>query len=143
MRIFLWICAMFVCHVSFSQDPDNRATLLPQIVDEPPRAPGCATVETALVLTCTQNSLDSFVRGKFNTALFRGINLNEKRIRTYSVFTITETGAIESISVRTSHPVLTKEMERVLALLPRFLPAKHEGIPVAVQYVLPIIFTLG
>jgi protein TonB len=92
---------------------------------------------------CTQEQLDQFAKYHFNTALFRGINLNERRIRIYSMFTVTETGAIENISVRAPHPVLAREMERVLALLPRLRPAREAGEAVSATYTFPIIFTLG
>ena len=111
--------------------------------DTPPVYIDCVTASKEDTTLCTVSAIETFAKKKFNTGLFKHLNLNEKRVRVYAQFTITKNGAISSILVRTAHPQLEKETKRVLSLLPRFVPGKHQGNVVETRYNLPLIFTLG
>ncbi|QIE60227.1 hypothetical protein G5B37_11845 [Rasiella rasia] len=128
----------------------NSFSLLAQLeivpfsqMDNPPAFQGCVSDTKEISTACTQEAIDAFARNKFNTGLFKGLNLNEKRVRLYAQFTIDTAGSIKDIVVRTAHPQLEKEIKRVLKLAPRFRPGTHEGKPSAAKYTLPLVFTLG
>lgn len=61
-------------------------------------------------------------------------------IRTYTRFTINESGKIDDIQIISQHALFEKEIRRVLALLPDFKPAEHQGARVSITYVLPVMF---
>lgn len=111
--------------------------------DTPPVYKDCSSASDEESTQCTISAIENFAKKKFNTGLFKHLNLNEKRVRVYAQFTITKNGAISSISARTAHPQLEKETKRVLSLVPRFIPGKHEGNVVETLYTLPLVFTLG
>ena len=92
---------------------------------------------------CTQQGIEHFAKEKFNTGLFKGLNLNEKRIRIYAQFTISKSGTVKNIRVRTPYPKLENETLRVLRLLPPFKPGKNNGATVETSYSLPLVFVLG
>lgn len=112
-------------------------------VDTPPRYRDCSASNTQQETLCTQKSVESFAKQKFNTGLFKSLNLNEKRIRVYAQFIIDQNGLIKDIKVRTPHPQLQKETKRVLELLPSFVPGKHDNHSVETKYTLPLVFILG
>lgn len=60
--------------------------------------------------------------------------------RVSTQFKIDSLGIINDIRVRAPHKWLEKEAIRILSLLPKFIPAKHNGKPVEMVYSLPIIF---
>jgi Gram-negative bacterial TonB protein C-terminal len=112
-------------------------------IENPPLYSSCVGGSLKEKKVCTQLAIETFAKEKFNTGLFKNLNLNEKRIRVYAQFTIDVTGKATKIKVRTAHPQLEKETKRVLHLLPRLLPGKKDEKPVATQYNLPLIFILG
>mgnify|MGYP003108854374 FL=1 len=111
--------------------------------DIPPRYRDCSASSLEQETLCTQKSVEAFAKQKFNTGLFKNLNLNEKRIRVYAQFIIDQNGGIKDIKVRTPHPQLQKETKRVLELLPSFIPGKHDNQPVNTTYTLPLVFILG
>ena len=67
-----------------------------------------------------------------------GLNVGDHDIRT--VVHIDETGKMSTLRVTAPHPVLEKEMERVIAALPTLTPATKGGKPVGVTFMLPLNF---
>lgn len=59
-------------------------------------------------------------------------------------FTITKEGQLKDIVVTKSvDPLLDREAIRVLSLMPKWIPAKHNGERVDSKYQLPIVFSLS
>lgn len=112
-------------------------------VDTPPRHRDCSVSNIPQETLCTQKTVEAFAKQKFNTGLFKNLNLNEKRIRVYAQFIIDQNGLIKDIKVRTPHRELQKETKRVLELLPSFIPGKHDNHSVETKYTLPLVFVLG
>lgn len=112
-------------------------------LDTPPIFKDCHSVQESDAVQCTVDAIETFTKKKFNTGLFKNLNLNEKRIRVYAQFIITKHGEITSIAVRTAYPRLEQETKRVLLLAPRFTPGKQGDTLVDTLYVLPLVFTLG
>ena len=59
-----------------------------------------------------------------------------------TMFKISKTGDITNIRARAKHPELEKEAIRVIKLLPKMTPGKHNGETVIVPYSVPIIYEL-
>ncbi|TCK65036.1 TonB-like protein [Winogradskyella wandonensis] len=55
-------------------------------------------------------------------------------------FEIDSLGNIVNIQIRAPHTAFEKETKRVIELLPKFIPAKHNGKTVSTLYNLPITF---
>lgn len=66
-----------------------------------------------------------------------------KQGRVACTFTVVEDGSITNIKVAQSiDPALDKEAVRVIKAMPRWNPAKENGVPVKINYFLPITFSL-
>jgi protein TonB len=58
-------------------------------------------------------------------------------------FVVGKDGAVDRVSVKVgTHPLLDKEAIRVVKTLPKWIPAKVNGKPVACWYTIPIAFTI-
>jgi len=100
-----------------------------QVVEQMPQFPGG---ETALMSSISQNltypkiAQENGIQGK---VILR--------------FKVEADGSISNISVvRSLDPACDKEAIRLIKLLPKFIPAKQNGVNVAVWYTLPIAFKL-
>lgn len=137
-----WIASLlFVC-IGVTNIAQEKVLSFSQ-VDTPPRYKDCNISTTPQEVLCTQQAVDAFAKQKFNTGLFKNLNLNEKRIRVYAQFIIDQNGGIQDIKIRTPHPQLQKETKRVLELLPNFIPGRHDNHSVEIKYTLPLVFVLG
>ena len=59
-------------------------------------------------------------------------------------FAVNKDGAISDVeTIQSPHPLLSKEAERVVKIMPKWVPAMFDGKPVRSSYNLPITFTLG
>lgn len=68
---------------------------------------------------------------------------NKTEGRVVCRFTITKEGVVKDIVVTTSvDPLLDKEAVRVLSLMPKWIPARHNGERVDSKYSLPVTFRL-
>lgn len=58
-------------------------------------------------------------------------------------FVVNKDGSIVDVkAVRSPDPYLTKEAERVVAMMPRWKPGRQRSKPVRVKFVLPVLFRL-
>ena len=58
-------------------------------------------------------------------------------------FTITRDGNVKDVVVTKSvDPLLDKEAVRVISLMPKWIPGKHNGARVDAKYTLPVTFRL-
>ena len=63
--------------------------------------------------------------------------------KVYVSFKVTETGKIDSVRLlRGFYDSCDMEALRVIRAMPDWIPAKHNGKPISVQFNLPIIFTM-
>lgn len=137
-----WIVSLlFFCTVATGIAQEHAIAF--SQADTPPRYRDCSTTSKKQEVLCTQKAVEAFAKQKFNTGLFKNLNLNEKRIRVYAQFIIDQNGAIKDIKIRTPHPQLQKETKRVLELLPNFIPGRHDNNLVDTKYSLPLVFVLG
>ncbi|MBD0831393.1 energy transducer TonB [Aestuariibaculum sediminum] len=112
------------------------------VVEQTPIFPDCEKGTRSQQKNCTSTAISKFVRENFNISLASAYGLSGRQ-RINAIFKINEEGAVSDIRIRAPHPVLKREAERVLSLLPKMIPGKQRGIPVVVPYSLPIIFDVG
>lgn len=79
---------------------------------------------------------------KFNKDVGRKYGLTGTN-RVFVSFTITADGRINNIKSRAPHPKLEEEAERIIKLLPDFIPAYYNGHPISTMFSLPITFTMS
>jgi hypothetical protein len=85
--------------------------------------------------------MSEFTLENFNMDVAHNIGLiGQQRIQ--AQFKVDTIGNIIDIEVRAPHPLLQKELIRLMNLLPKFIPAKNEGQAVEIVYNLPIIFDI-
>ena len=89
---------------------------------------------------CVSKFIQMHVARKFDTELPRQLGLSPGRKRIFVQFKIDHTGKVVNIQTRAEHPDLEKEAERVVAMLPEFIPGEQDGEKVSVLYSLPIVF---
>lgn len=114
----------------------NTSTLLFSLVDEVPLFPECLST---LDKNCFVNTFEKYFSKNFDTERISEDNLNK---RVFIQFTINTHGHVSSIHIKGSENNinLSKEIKRTLNKLPNFKPGKHQGIPVAVKFSLPLNF---
>ncbi len=88
---------------------------------------------------CTTNAIINYTNKSFNTELENALGLDGTN-KVYVSFIITSDGEIEAIRTRSVNPKLDEEAERVINLLPKFIPGRNEAKEVNVAHSLPIVF---
>lgn len=101
--------------------------------------PGCSGDNDTLK-DCMDTSIKDFFLKKFNFSLATDLGLEPGAQRIFASFTINIDGSIEDVKIRAPHPVLEKEMKRVVELLPKIEPATKQGAPIPSTYTVPISF---
>ncbi|WP_139958915.1 energy transducer TonB [Flavicella sediminum] len=110
------------------------------IIEDIPVFPGCEKGTKDEKKACFMKEISKFINRKFNANLASDLGLSAGKKRIFVMFKIDKTGGITEIRARAPHPRLQKEAERVVKMLPKMIPGKQRGRPVAVRYSLPISF---
>jgi len=111
------------------------------VIESVPVFPGCENVKKSDRRKCFQEKINAHVKEEFKypqLALDMGI-----KGRVFVVFLIEKNGQIKKIKTRGPHKILEKEAQRIVSLLPKMTPGKQRGEPVAVNFALPINFTMA
>ena len=125
-----------------SQYGPNRTTLI---------AAAAPTVSKSSKVYEVVEEMPSFPGGKpaiaayiAKTVKYPGPCLDNKiQGRVVCRFTVTKEGTVKDIVVTKSvDPLLDKEAIRVISLMPRWIPGKHNGARVDAKYTLPVTFRL-
>ena len=135
------------------QERENRGWFISQY------GPNRTTLTAAAAPTVSKSSkvyevveeMPSFPGGKpaiaayiAKTVKYPGPCLDNKiQGRVVCRFTVTKEGTVKDIVVTKSvDPLLDKEAIRVISLMPRWIPGKHNGARVDAKYTLPVTFRL-
>lgn len=108
-------------------------------IEEVPIFPGCEGTEEEL-RQCLQDSITKHVNKNFNSKLASSLSLSPGVKRIFVMFKINDEGNITDVKARAPHMALQEEAVRVVNLLPKMIPGKHESVNVGVKYSLPIAF---
>ena len=114
---------------------ENRDYLFTQ-VDEPPIFEVCK--DNINKRKCFQDQLEQHVKTHFNP---NNIDAEKSKVyKVYVAFRIDETGEVEVLFSRSKNETHKKEAERIINLLPKFIPAQKRGKNVKTYYIHSIIF---
>lgn len=132
---------------------EGEIEVMGDIINEEEIVFGIITVETPPEFPNTPNQLNKkekqdyfskrvskFVHENFNIPQ-GNMSLKGKQ-RIIAQFKIDSLGIAKDIRIRAPYKWLEKETIRTLSLLPKFIPATHNGKPVEMVYTLPIIFQI-
>ena len=111
-------------------------------VDKIPVHKNCENLEKEAPKKCTSQEVAKFVNQNFNMKLAESIGLKGVQ-RILGKFKIDKKGYVTSVVTRSSNSDLSAEAERVMNLIPRFIPGEHKGKKVTVSYALPIKFEIN
>ncbi|TBN15724.1 hypothetical protein EYD46_11415 [Hyunsoonleella pacifica] len=108
--------------------------------EEIPVFPGCDNVlGFKNQRKCLSDKMNKHVTENFNTEIAEKIGLKGKQ-RVVAIFKIDKEGNITGKKSKAPHPLLEKEVIRVISLLPKMKSGYRMGKPVVVPYSLPIVF---
>lgn len=124
------------------QETKETETLAITSVDKVPQFEGCEAATNEEALACFNEKMMQHIKENFTYPE----EAAEKNItgRIAVQFVIDTDGSI--INIETKGPenamLLEAEAKRIVALLPKFKPAMHNGKPVKIKYGLPLTFKL-
>lgn len=107
------------------------------LIEDVPVFPGCKGNNAALK-KCFSDKVTEFFGKSFDPGLTQELGLSPGKKKIYVVFKINNKGKIASINARAPHPLLEKEVIRIIGSLPEMKPGRQRGMPVTVTYSLPI-----
>lgn len=113
------------------------------IAEVMPSWKGCETIENeSQRSSCTYERIMNYLTGEIKYP--ESAKEKEVQGKVYVKFIIDETGKIVNPTIlRGVSPELDVEAIRVVSGMPEWNPGMNKNIPVAVQYLLPIYFTLN
>lgn len=110
------------------------------VVEEAPLFPGCEDLKSNWERKeCFSKNVQDFLSGNFNVAVSQGLGLTGLN-RIFARFRIDPNGEVHVLGIRAPHPDLSQEIESVLKLLPKMVPAKQRGKNVGIIYTLSFTF---
>jgi protein TonB len=147
MKVIFNICLFaFLSNSLMPQEPmtewEGQFPFL-KTIDEPPLFPGCEDFSLSKqdLKNCSDKMMLEFVYGRVkypSKARKKGIEGT-----VYVKFVLEKDGEITNIEiVRDIGAGCGKEVERVVNLMPNWIPGKDKGKPVRVQFNLPVNFKL-
>ena len=118
----------------------NKKPYTGGIIEEIPIFPGCEGLDDQNTRLCFQQKMEEHIKTTFKYPKLA----EEKGLqgRVSVVFIITKEGNIANIRTRGPHEILEKDVVRMIKLLPKISPAKHNGVPVKIPFSIPIYYRL-
>lgn len=140
--IFLCVSLLIFQFVSAQTDTIQPKKNLFTIVEKMPSWKGCELIENeSQKSSCTYEKIMDYLTGEMKypeSAKEQGV-----QGKVYVNFVIDETGKVTNPAIlRGVSPELDAEAIRVVSMMPSWNPGMNKGLPVPVQYLLPIYFTL-
>jgi len=111
-------------------------------IDKVPVFPGCEGLDDVSTKKCFTQKVSAFVGDNFKIENLKESDLTGRQ-RITSKFIINKEGKVIVKAVKANHPDLEAEARRTLNQLPIMIPGVQDGINVAVEYSLPIIFEVN
>lgn len=109
------------------------------LIEDVPVYPGCKGNNKELK-DCFTKKVTEFFGKRFDVNLATELGLLVGKKKLFVVFTISKTGKVIKVKARGPHPVLEKEVGKIISSLPDMTPGKQRGMPVGVSYSIPITF---
>lgn len=125
--------------VEASEDEEIVEDVPFMIIEDIPIFPGCKGNKEELKACFTENIKKFFLK-RFNTGLAQELGLAQGKKRIIVLFKIDKRGYVTDVQARAPHPRIQKEVLGIIQKLPKMTPGRQRGVPVGVQYSLPITF---
>ena len=109
-------------------------------IEEIPVFPGCEKLKKTKLIECFQMKMQRHINKNFRYPEFAQKNGIQGRV--FIKFIIGVDGNITGIESRGPHPILERDAERIILLLPKMKPGKVNGLRVRVPFSIPITFRL-
>ncbi len=109
------------------------------VIENAPIYPGCTGNKQELKDCFTKKIKEFFIK-RFDGDLAKELGLAPGKKRIIVLFRIDQKGEVTDIRARAPHPKIQKEVMGIIGKLPQMTPGKQRGVPVRVQYTLPITF---
>jgi protein TonB len=109
------------------------------LIEDVPIFPGCKGNNEQLRF-CFSKKITEYFSKNFNKNLATELDLAEGKKRILLFFRIDNKGNVIDVKARAPHPVLQKEVIKIINSLPKMIPGKQRGTPVTVSYSIPITF---
>ena len=110
-------------------------------IEEIPVFPGCEKLKKTKLIECFQTKMQRHINKNFRYPEFAQKNGIQGRV--FIKFIIGVDGNITRIESRGPHPILERDAERIILLLPKMKPGKVNGLRVRVPFSIPITFRLN
>lgn len=112
------------------------------MVKQVPIFPGCEeSKKRDEAKQCFIEKTDAFIKQNLNFDKAKSLGFTGDQ-KILAFFTIGEDGFAKQIHTKAGNVELDKELKRVIGLLPKMIPGKHNGKNVDVNYYLPVKFKL-
>jgi len=120
---------------------EETDVVLGYIIEEPPKFPEADSLSRSQAREDFDRRMRLLFEEHFN---YPEDNLGLKKgpHRIFIHFTVDTKGYLTDIQIKAPHPVLTKEIERVLKKLPVLIPGRQRGKVVKTRYALPIRYNV-
>lgn len=115
------------------------------VLEDVPLFPGCEKVPRAQQRECFMEQMNKHIKKNFQYPT----RAQEDRVqgRITVMFVIDKSGNVSNLRVKglnkKGSELLEGEAERIIKKLPKFIPGKQRGKPVAVSYAQPILFQIN
>jgi len=135
------------------QEQANRSLIRPSVnferietftmIEEMPIFPGCeGLVSRKLKENCTSEKITEYLSENAKYPSYNSEITGKNKV--FVTFTINEWGLVQSAKVtRSSTPELNKYAIAAVKSLPRLNPGKQRGVPVKVQYTIPVTYNMS
>jgi bla regulator protein BlaR1 len=110
-------------------------------IDKVPVFPGCEGLDAEASKKCFTQKISAFIGDNFKTENLKESGLSGKQ-RIITQFVINKEGQVIVKAIKANHPDLEAEALSTLNQLPIMIPGVQDGMNVAVEYSLPIIFVV-
>lgn len=109
------------------------------LVQKSPVFPGCEEMQNnADRKACLNEKIHRFIMKNFDRDIVSELHLSDQILRTQVLFTLNSEGEIVEIQAKGPHPRLEKEAVRIIGMLPKISPGRHNGQAVKVLFSIPI-----
>ena len=109
-------------------------------VEQVPTRPGCEKLPKSDWRNCFQSNIQRHIAKNFRYPDYAQKAKIQGRV--FIQFIISKDGSISNIKTRGPHPLLEKEANRIISLLPKMSPGSVKGKAVNVPFSIPITFKL-
>jgi len=107
------------------------------LIEDVPVYPGCKGNNNQLK-SCFTKKIAHYFSENFDKNLVTELGLDNGKRRIFVLFRINKQGKVIDVKAKAPHPILEKEVIKIIRSLPKMIPGKQRGVPVNISYSIPI-----